>query len=96
MGKAFSNYMEAHTGFVADAGGITEKDRGRRILWREITDFGISEETSGPRIKLPISVLYIADANQTFRTRYGLLGNAHVLLALCAEMTSKAGYHTEN
>jgi hypothetical protein len=82
--------MEAHTGFIADAGGVTDKDSGNRILWREIIDFGISEETRGPRIKLPISMLYITGANQTFRTRYGLLGNAHVLLALCAVMTGRA------
>jgi hypothetical protein len=90
LGKGFSNYMEAHTGFIADAGGVTDKDSGNRILWREIIDFGISEETRGPRIKLPISVLYLTGANQTFRTRYGLLGNAHVLLALCAVMTGRA------
>jgi hypothetical protein len=79
--------MEAHSGFTADANGITEIDGGARILWQDITDFGISEETRGPRIQLPVNVLYITDANQTFRTRYGLLRNAHVLLALCAEMS---------
>lgn len=89
LGKGLSNYMEAHSGFTADANGITEIDGGARILWQDITDFGISEETRGPRIQLPVNVLYITDANQTFRTRYGLLRNAHVLLALCAEMTNK-------
>jgi hypothetical protein len=91
LGKGFSNYMEAHSGFTVDANGITEKDGGSRILWRDITDFGISEETRGPRIQIPISLLYISDPLQSFRTRYGLLSNAHVLLALCAAMTSPAG-----
>lgn len=89
LGKGLSNYMEAHSGFTADANGITEIDGGARILWQDITDFGISEETRGPRIQLPVNVLYITDAHQTFRTRYGLLRNAHVLLALCAEMSIK-------
>src|SRR6266436_3090795 len=91
LGKGFSNYMEAHSGFTADANGITEKDGGKRILWKDITDFGINEETKGSRLQLPISVLYITDSDQSFRTRYGLLGNAHVLLALCAEMTNTTG-----
>lgn len=94
LGKGLSNYMEAHSGFTVDANGITENDGGSRIAWKDVTDFGITEETRGPRMKLPIRLLHIADATQIFRTRYGLLGNAHVLLALCAEM-AKAPNQTE-
>jgi len=72
LGKGLSNYMESAHGIHRYAGGVTDKDSGNRILWREIIDFGISEETRGPRNKLPISMLYITGANQTFRTRYGL------------------------
>ncbi len=38
--------------------------------------------------RTPIDVLYIADANKSFRTRLGLLENTHVLLALCKDMTN--------
>lgn len=88
LGRGLSNYMEAHSGFTVDADGITENDSGQHILWKDLTDFGITEETRGPRIKIPIRLLHIAGAKQSFRTRYGLLGNAHVLLALCAQMVS--------
>jgi hypothetical protein len=88
LGRGLSNYMEAHSGFTVDADGITENDGGNHILWKDLTDFGITEETRGPRIKIPIRLLHIAGAKQSFRTRYGLLGNAHVLLALCAQMVS--------
>jgi hypothetical protein len=88
LGKGLSNYMEASSGFTVDASGITENDSGNRILWKDLTDFGVTEETRGPRIKIPVRLLHLADANQSFRTRYGLLSNAHVLLALCAEMAN--------
>jgi hypothetical protein len=39
--------------------------------------------------RTPIDLFYIADANQSFRTRLGLLSNAHVLLALCNEMSNR-------
>lgn len=90
LGKGLSNYMEAHSGFSADAAGIAEIDTGKRMSWNEITDCGISEETRGPRLQIPVSILYIADANQQFRTRYGLLANAHVLLMLCRDMVESA------
>lgn len=86
LGKGLSNYMEAGSGFSVDTNGITETDTGNRIAWKDIQDFGISEETQGPRLKIPIQVLYIADTNQQFRTRYGLLANAHVLLTLCGDL----------
>ena len=88
FGKVLSNYMEAHSGFIADAHGVTENDGGRQILWRDLKDFGMTVEARGPRIKIPICVLHMADQNQSFRTRYGLLSNAHVLLALCAQMAN--------
>jgi Family of unknown function (DUF6585) len=87
LGNGLSNYMEAHSGFTVDQNGVTEIDGGGRIHWKDMTGFGISAETRGPRIQIPVNILYLADANHSFRTRYGLLPNAHVLLALCAEMT---------
>jgi hypothetical protein len=90
LGKGLSNYMEARSGFSVDSNGVTEIDGGKRILWKDVVDFGISEETRGHRIQIPVNVFYIADASQSFRTRYGLLQNAHVLLALCAVMTDKS------
>lgn len=90
LGKGLSNYMQAHSGFTVDSNGITENDGGKHICWKDVTNFGVGEETLGLRTKLPIRVLYIADANQCFRTRYGLLSNAHVLLALCDEMVRQS------
>jgi hypothetical protein len=90
LGRGLSNYMEAGSGFAVDSYGITENDTGKCIAWTDVTDFGISEETRGPRLKIPIRVLYIADTNQRFRTRYGLLANAHLLLRLCRELSGHA------
>ena len=85
--KALDNFARAFSGFTVDATGITTIDEGNRIAWKDVTDYGITEETMGMGAgKTPIDVLYIADKNQTFRTRLGLLNNGHVLLALCEEM----------
>jgi hypothetical protein len=94
LGKALDNFMRAHSGFTVDARGITENDEGKRIEWSDITDYGIGTEQMGSagRSSNKIDVFFVQDANSIFRTRYGLLGNAHVLLALCDEM---AAYHRD-
>jgi hypothetical protein len=84
-GKFLASYMGARSGFTVDALGITEKDTGRRILWSAVTDYGVVEQTLGTA-QLPISMFRIADVTQTFTTRADLLSNAHVLVALCAEL----------
>ncbi len=92
LGKALDNFARAFSGFTVDATGITTIDEGNRIAWKDVTDYGITEETMGMGAgKTPIDVLYIADKNQTFRTRLGLLNNGHVLLALCEEMAGDKG-----
>ena len=78
------------SGFTVDANGIATIDGGNRIAWKDVTDFGIAEEIMGMGAgRTPIDVFYIADENQSFRTRLGLLENARVLLALCEEMAGR-------
>jgi hypothetical protein len=90
LGKALDNFMRAHSGFTVDARGITENDEGKRIEWSDVTDCGIGTEQMGSasRSRNMIDVFFVQDANSIFRTRYGLLENAHVLLALCGEMAA--------
>ncbi len=90
LGSAVGNFALAFSGFTVDAEGIAPIDGGEnRIAWKDVTDFGIGKETlgTGPR-RTPVDVFYVADKNQSVRTRLGLLANAHLLLALCAEMTN--------
>jgi hypothetical protein len=85
LGKALDNFMGASSGFTVDAQGIAENDGGNRIAWKDVTDCGIAEGKMG---RVPVDLFLIQDANTSFRTRLGLLNNAHILLALCAEMVS--------
>ena len=84
LGSHLDKFARAFSGFTVDANGITDIDEGKRIAWKDVTDYGIAQEKMG---RLPVDVFFIKDANTCFRTRYGLLANAHVLLALCDEMT---------
>ncbi len=84
-GKTLTNFSFAFSGFSVDAQGITEMDGGNRIAWKDVKEYGISQEKMG---RMPVDVFVIRDDKVSFRTRYGLLSNGHILLALCAEMTS--------
>ena len=90
LGKALDNFMRAFSGFTVDAYGITENDGGQRIEWSAVTDSGRRTEQMGSaaRARNMIDIFFVQDANITLRTRYGLLENAHVLVALCAEMAN--------
>jgi hypothetical protein len=90
LGKALNNFMKALSGFTVDARGIAEIDSGKRIEWSAVTDFGIDTERMGAsrRESNLVDVFFIQDGNNRFRTRYGLLENAHVLVALCGEMAA--------
>jgi hypothetical protein len=89
LGKALDTFMRAFSGFTVDGRGIAESDGGRRLEWSAVTDFGIGTEQMGAgRGRRMIDVFFVQDADAMFRTRYGLLENAHVLVALCAEMTN--------
>lgn len=83
-GKALNNFAFAFSGFSVDAQGITEMDGGNRIAWVDVKNYGISQEKMG---RMLVDVFVIQDNKTRFRTRFGLLSNAHILLALCAEMT---------
>jgi hypothetical protein len=84
LGKGLNNFSYAFSGFAVDADGITAIDGGEHIPWKDITDYGIVGEQMG---KILVDVFFVQSANASFRTRLGLLSNAHILLALCAEMT---------
>jgi hypothetical protein len=86
LGKPLDKFARAFSGFTVDADGITEMDGGKRIAWKDVTDYGIAQEKMG---RMPVDVFYIKDENTRFRTRYSLLANAHILLALCDEMTGQ-------
>lgn len=88
LGQALDNFMRAFSGFTVDARGITEIDGGGRIDWSAVTDFGMRTEQMGAasRQRNMIDVFFVQDDSKVFLTRYGLLENAHVLVALCGEM----------
>jgi len=85
-----SNFARAFSGFTVDAEGIAEIDGGDRIAWADVTEFGVAQEQMGTQNRAvnQIDVFFIQDKNKSFRTRLGLLENAHLLLAICDEMVS--------
>ena len=85
-----SNFARAFSGFNVDSQGIAAIDGGDRIAWKNVTEFGVTEEQIGTRNRANnrIDLFFIQDGNKTLRTRLGLLENAHVLLAICDEMVS--------
>jgi hypothetical protein len=84
VGKGLNNFSYASAGFAVDAQGITQLEDGQRIAWNDVTDFGIAQEKMG---KALVNVFFVQSNEARFRTRLGLLSNAHVLLALCQELT---------
>jgi hypothetical protein len=90
FGKTLDEFAAASSGFTVDADAITANDGGNRIAWKDVTDFGIAEEViaRGRMGKHTVNVFFIQDGRTGLRTRFGLLENAHVLLALCGEMVS--------
>jgi hypothetical protein len=83
-GQALSNFAFAFAGFSVDQQGITALEGGQRIAWADVTDYGIRQEKMG---RVMVDVFFIQDAATILLTRLALLSNAHILLALCAEMT---------
>ena len=83
-GKGMNNFAFANAGYRVDAGGITGLDDGARIAWNAVKGYGIRTQSMG---RVPVDVFFIEDGQTRFQTRLGLLSNAHLLLALCAELT---------
>ncbi len=83
-----SNVARAYSGFYVDAEGISTMDGGERIVWQDVTEFGVTEGQIGSsnRAHSKIDLFFIQDQNKSFETRLGLLENAHVLLAICDEL----------
>jgi len=82
--QALNAYAFASSGFSVDAQGITEIDTGKCIAWREVQAFGVGQERMG---RASADVFVVEGSHDRFRTRLGLLSNAHVLLALCAGLS---------
>jgi Family of unknown function (DUF6585) len=83
-GRPLNNIAYAFSGFSVDRYGITDLEDGNFIAWNDVKDYGIDQEKMG---KAFVDVFYILDDKYRFHTRLGLLSNAHILLALCGEMT---------
>ena len=83
-GKALNHFSYASSGFSVDAQGLTDLDGGNRIAWRDVVDYGITQEKMG---RWPVDVFFIQADQIRLQTRLGLLSNAYILLAPCAEMT---------
>jgi hypothetical protein len=86
LGKGFNNFAFAFSGFSVDAQGVSAIDDGKRIAWQDVTDFGIGSEQMG---RIFVDVFFVQFPDTRIRTRSGLLENAHILQALCAEMVQK-------
>jgi hypothetical protein len=88
LGNAFDNFIRASSGFTVDQNCITENESRDQIAWKDVTSFGIGEQQMGMGAgRTPIDVFVVQSAQKSFETRLGLLRNAHVLAALCEEMT---------
>jgi hypothetical protein len=84
VSRAMNNFAYASSGFAVNSQGITDLASGKRIAWVEVRKFGIEQVRMG---RFPVDVFTIRSDQAGFQTRLGLLSNAHVLLALCAELT---------
>lgn len=84
LGKILNNFMFAFSGFSVDSQGVSMIDGGNRMAWKDVRAYGVSQEKMG---RIPVDVFVIQDGKARFRTRFGLLSNAHILLVLCGEMT---------
>jgi hypothetical protein len=91
-GRPLNNFAVAFSGFSVDQYGITDLETGNFIAWLDVKDYGITQEKMG---KYPVDVFFILDDKYRFRTRLGLLSNAHVLLVLCGEMTGLDNQETK-
>jgi hypothetical protein len=85
FGKNLNNLSYASSGFSVDLHGITALDDHQHIAWKDVTEYGITQDKMG---RIPVDVFFVQAGNTGLRTRLGLLSNAHVLLALCDEMTN--------
>ncbi len=84
MGKALPDNLVGGGTFTVGAQGITLAEDGTKIAWSDVTDFGI-RHGEGRRDRF--SFFFIEDGAHTFQMNYGALPNAHLLLAICLEMT---------
>jgi hypothetical protein len=84
IGKALNQYASISSGFSVDAQGITWLDGGSKIAWGAVTDYGLGQAAMG---RLEVDVFFVTDGQARYQTRYELLHNAHVLMAICDELT---------
>jgi Family of unknown function (DUF6585) len=91
LGRVIDQYALASSGFTVDANGIADTETGDRIAWKDVTRYGIAEEEVGSGRGLRrLEVFLVQSRDKSLSARLGLLSNAHVLLALCSELTGRA------
>jgi hypothetical protein len=90
LAKGLNHFARAFSGFSVDSQGIAELEGGNRIAWKDVKDYGVSQEAMS---RLPVDVFYITDGDTRLSTRLGLLNNAPILLKLCHDLT---GFHQKD
>jgi len=89
MGGALPDSLVGGGSFRVDAQGITLEKDGAKIAWPSVVDFGVRQ---GEARRSRFNFFFIEDRDRSFQMNYGALPNAHLLLAICAEMT----HHLKN
>ena len=84
LGKGLPDVLLGGGAFIVDAQGIQLEKDGTRIAWSEVRDFGIRQ---GEARRARFAFFFIEGQELSFEMNYGALPNAHLLTALCAELT---------
>lgn len=71
-------------GFILDSRGIQLEKDGTKLAWPQVEDFGVRQ---GEGNLARFEYFYIQGPEHEFEVNYGVLPNAHLLLALCEGMT---------
>lgn len=90
-GKGLNRFAQAASGYAVDARGISSLDHASKqgnqsLPWGDVTDYGVAQARMG---RVPVDVFFIRAGETQFRTRLGLLNNAHLLIALCEELAPR-------
>ena len=85
---ALAKSMLGTPSFSVDREGITSLDSGERIAWSDCVEVAVGVGAERPR--KGFFFLVIRSNDLSFEIPYGLLPNAHVLSALCEQLTARA------
>lgn len=84
LGQALPDVLLGGGTFLVDAKGIQLENNETKIAWPEVSDFGIRQ---GEGTRARFAFLFIEGRGQSFQMNYAALPNAHLLMALCVELT---------